>query len=639
MAEQRLVAERYELRESLGAGGMGRVWLARDEILRRDVAVKEVLLPIGLTDAEREELCVRTMREAQAAARLSHPNVVQIYDVVEEHERPWIVMEYIRSRSLYEVIKTDGPLEPRRAAEIGLAVLAALRAAHSAGVLHRDVKPGNVLLADDGRVVLTDFGLATFSGGEGAVTRPGLILGSVQYVAPERAKDGTSSPESDLWALGATLYAAVEGRSPYARTTSMATLTALATQPPDPVQRAGPLRPVLAGLLRRNPRARMRAEEVHRHLVRILTDDARLRLRFPPRHRQSRGGPPTPVGPPGASSPAGVLAAGVSSPAVALPTVGASPVVGPPVVAGSPAAGMAGPVVPGAVDAGAVPTAAGGEAGGAIGVVADPVRANAMTVVLASGSPRTRSEGEMLTPARVAHPVRRLAIGTAAILVASTAALLALKAASANRSGAPPAVPAPTTAAAVSPCASLPVPAAFPGPAVVPTVVPTITPATISADRFAYGPGFTEVKDTSGFRISLPTNFRREKADGSMACFTSADIVVGVDQWPAGTASPLEVLTQEASDAASRLSGYHKARLVPVDCRPGETCAEWEFTYGQVTTLKRVRIRDVLAPTGQMYAIIWQDSAYDWSESRIYVVMFSFRPAWPGRAEPEPSGG
>lgn len=258
----------------IGSGGMGRVWLARDEMLHRDVAIKEVVLPEGLSDAEYTELFGRTLREARAAGRLSHPNVVAVYDVVQAEGRPWIVMEFIRSRSLYQVIKEDGPVSPKRAAEIGLAILAALRAAHVAGVWHRDVKPGNVLLADDGRVVLTDFGLATFDG-DGTVTRSGVILGSAQYISPERAREGASGPESDLWSLGATLYAAVEGRSPFARETSMATLTALATAPPDTPRRAGPLRPVLIGLLRKNPRHRMRSTEVERLLHRIIDGNAR----------------------------------------------------------------------------------------------------------------------------------------------------------------------------------------------------------------------------------------------------------------------------------------------------------------------------------------------------------------------------
>ncbi|MEU8185469.1 serine/threonine-protein kinase [Micromonospora sp. NPDC049044] len=259
---QLLIAGRYRLLDLVGTGGMGRVWLARDEMLHRDVAVKEVVPPSWLSEAEREESRLRTLREARTAARLSHPNVVRIYDVVHDRESPWIVMEYVPSRSVQQIISAEGPLSPQRTAQIGLAVLAALRAAHAAGVLHRDVKPHNVLVADDGRVVLTDFGLATFDGGEGAMTGPGTVLGSPQFVAPERAREGVSDPRTDLWSLGATLYATVEGQSPYARSSAMATLSALATDPPDPMRRAGPLRPALTGLLQRDPWRRLTATEV-----------------------------------------------------------------------------------------------------------------------------------------------------------------------------------------------------------------------------------------------------------------------------------------------------------------------------------------------------------------------------------------
>lgn len=288
------VAGRYRLVEQLGSGGMGRVWLARDEMLHRDVAVKEVALPEGLTDSEREELRLLTLREARAAAQLSHPNVIGIYDVLHTQERPWIVMEYVRGRSLVQVVHQDGPMPPQRVAQIGLAVLAALRAAHSAGVLHRDVKPGNVLLAEDGRVVLTDFGLAVFTSGEGMVTNPGLVRGSPQYISPERARDGVSSPESDLWSLGATLYTAVEGRSPYARDTPIATLTALATGPPDAAPRAGALRPVLDGLLRRNPASRMKPEAVERALRRAASEPPRRRVPRPRRPALAERAPPPP---------------------------------------------------------------------------------------------------------------------------------------------------------------------------------------------------------------------------------------------------------------------------------------------------------------------------------------------------------
>src|SRR4051812_1251802 len=295
-AQHNYVAERYRLIEQLGSGGMGRVWLARDEVLRRDVAIKEVVPPPGLTPEERDELRMRTLREARAAARLNDPNVVRIYDVMHTEQAPWIVMEYVPSRSLHQVITEDGPLPPERVAGIGLAVLSALRAAHAAGVLHRDVKPGNVLLADTGRVVLTDFGLAVFEGGDGAVTRPGLILGSPQYISPERAREGTSGPEADMWSLGATLYAAVEGRSPYARSTTYATLTALATEEPDPPVRAGVMKPVLAALLRKEPRTRAGMAETERLLQRAVAGEGRGWWSRPalPRPRRSREGHPSP---------------------------------------------------------------------------------------------------------------------------------------------------------------------------------------------------------------------------------------------------------------------------------------------------------------------------------------------------------
>jgi serine/threonine protein kinase len=265
-----LVAGRYRLYEPVGSGGMGRVWMARDEMLDRDVAVKEFVPPEWMTDGEKARLRDRTLREARSAARLNHPHVVRIYDVVHAEDLPWIVMEYVPSRSLHQVINEEGPLPPVAAARIGLDVLSALTAAHRAGVLHRDVKPHNVLIGTDGRVVLTDFGLATFVD-DGSVTGPGLVVGSPQYVSPERARDGASTVESDLWSLGATLYAAVEGRSPYARDSAMATLMALATEEPDRPVLAGPLAPVLTGLLRHEPTERLTAREVEDRLRAVVT--------------------------------------------------------------------------------------------------------------------------------------------------------------------------------------------------------------------------------------------------------------------------------------------------------------------------------------------------------------------------------
>ena len=200
-------------------------------------------------------------------------------------------MEYVPSRSLLQVIHEDGPLPVARVAEIGLAVLSALIAANRVGVVHRDVKPSNVLIADDGRVVLTDFGSAAIDQGEGVLTRTGVILGSPRYIAPERARNGIATPESDLWSLGATLYEAVEGQAPYARETTMDTLVALATQKPDPIRQAGALKPVLNGLLQKDPRARMKAVEVEERLRRIASAPNAVAVRpVPAQRRPARSG-------------------------------------------------------------------------------------------------------------------------------------------------------------------------------------------------------------------------------------------------------------------------------------------------------------------------------------------------------------
>ncbi|MCO5997776.1 serine/threonine-protein kinase [Actinoallomurus rhizosphaericola] len=273
MPEKPLLAQRYRLLTEVGRGGMGTVWHARDEALGRDVAVKEVILPHGFSDEEREIQHKRTFREARTAARLSHPGVVTVFDVVEEDGRPWIVMELIRARSLEQMIKQDGPLSPRRAAEIGRQMLSALMTAHEAGILHRDVKPSNVLVIDGRsiRAVLTDFGIARAQS-DATLTQTGMLIGSPAYIAPERAKGRQAVPASDLWSLGATLYAAVEGKSPFERTEAMASLVAVLTEEPPPAPHAGPLAPVIAGLLRKDQETRLTAAEAGVMLDRILMD-------------------------------------------------------------------------------------------------------------------------------------------------------------------------------------------------------------------------------------------------------------------------------------------------------------------------------------------------------------------------------
>ncbi|WP_425575303.1 serine/threonine-protein kinase [Streptomyces durmitorensis] len=258
---------------------MGTVWRARDEVLGREVAVKEVRAPAGLPASEVDRLYARLEREAWAAARIPHRNVVTVYDVASEDGRPWIVMEIVRGLSLSDVLDAEGPMPPQRAARIGAEVLAALRAAHDAGVLHRDVKPGNVLIANDGRVVLTDFGIAMVEGSS-ALTMTGEVVGSPEFLAPERALGRRPGPESDLWSLGVLLYAAVEGSSPFRQDTPLSTLRAVVDEELPPPRNAGPLVPVIEGLLRKDPAARISAAEAE-HQLRLVAAGGTPRVETP----------------------------------------------------------------------------------------------------------------------------------------------------------------------------------------------------------------------------------------------------------------------------------------------------------------------------------------------------------------------
>ena len=231
---------------------MGVVWLAGDELLHRAVAVKETIWPAHLNETEQAKLRQRALREARTAAGLDHPNIVKVFDVVEDDGRPWMVMQLVPFRSLSDIVRGSGPLSAAQTAQIGLHLLDAIQAAHAAGVLHRDVKPGNVLLGPDDRVVLTDFGLAVGDSGP-TLTTAGLLMGSPAYMAPERARGEKAGPAADLWSLGATLYVAVEGPEPFRRNGTMAVLTAIVTDKPDEPERAGPLWPVIGGLLRKDP--------------------------------------------------------------------------------------------------------------------------------------------------------------------------------------------------------------------------------------------------------------------------------------------------------------------------------------------------------------------------------------------------
>jgi serine/threonine protein kinase len=325
----RVIAGRYRLEAPIGRGAMGVVWRARDQLLDRDVALKEVQIAETLTDDERANAYQRTLREAKTAARLNHPGVVTVYDVAEDGGAPWIVMQLVSAQSLDQVLATSGPLPPRRAAEVGRQLLSALSVAHAAGVMHRDVKPSNVLLGQDDRAVLTDFGIATFQG-DPRLTQTGMVMGSPGFTAPERIRGEDASPASDLWSLGATLYAAVEGHGPFEkRGGAITTMSAIINEDAPAAPRAGAFGQVIAALLRREPTDRPDAVTA----ARMITDLMPLlppqggSSGYVPTSLSSRSGPAAPWSggayPPGGAAAPGA-GAGAASPSGAGSRSGAA---------------------------------------------------------------------------------------------------------------------------------------------------------------------------------------------------------------------------------------------------------------------------------------------------------------------------
>ncbi|MGC4852038.1 protein kinase domain-containing protein [Micromonospora sp. DT4] len=633
-----LVADRYRLLSPLGQGGMGRVWKARDEVLHRDVAIKELVPPPGLTDEERREMRERSLREARAIARLNHVNVVRIFDVLRTDGDPWIVMEYVASRSLQDTLAEDGPVSVARTIEIGLGVLGALNAAHKAGVMHRDVKPGNVLLGEDGRVVLTDFGLATIPG-DPNVTRTGMVLGSPAYISPERAREGTAGPEADLWSLGATLYAAVEGKSPYARPSAIATLAALATEPMPPPKNAGPLKAVLTGLLQKDPKERITAEAAERLLRRAggkrtrgisLLDGVRRpgpngprepRPPLVPAPRPAEEVTDRPVSPPAARTPDPVAAA-AAGPAVAdaTPTevmpgrADAEPTA---TVPAEPTATIDRPATPEADPTAVV--SAGGDSGGDGTTDADdeptavdgpPVapeqrKPSTPTSVMPPVSPAGRAAVPQFDGTKPNNTRRNVLIGAlVALLLVGLVVIVPML--TKDDDTTPQADP--TTAAATS-VAPTTAPAAPPPTSGAPSPTPS---ATQSVDPNALPPGWKLHKDPAGFTLPIPDGWVRSQVDSNTVVFNQSNgpgkLLV---QW---TSTPKkDAVADWQEQEPNRKDFVNNYKLLSIKpCDFWKTCGDWEWLETRDGQRIHVRNRGFVTASNRGYALRWEIADKDW---------------------------
>jgi tRNA A-37 threonylcarbamoyl transferase component Bud32 len=602
-APERLLAGRYRLRAVIGRGGMGAVWRARDELLNRDVAVKEIIWPPYLDQAEQETARRRALREAQMAARLNHPNVVGIYDIVEEDGRPWIVMELIPFRSLHDIVREDGPLSPGQAAEVGLGILAALRAAHDAGVLHRDVKPGNVLLAPGGRVVLTDFGIARADGSP-ALTTSGVLVGSPSYISPERARGGQAGTAGDLWALGASLYAAVEGRPPFDREGVLASLTAVVTDEPDPSTRTGPLQPVISGLLRKDPGTRLGADEVEQMLRRVADGDGLL-VEQPagagPEGRAERDQPDTaalPAPVPDAEPAAEPRAGGVLAPE--------SP-------------GPESPVAPPEPEEQAQPEPQ--------QQAAEP-QAPPEPALPPPPAPPTPPHAPAPGSARPGGRRSRVALGAlgATAVIAVIAVVIAL---------ASPSSPGHRSASAGSPSHAPTAPAtrsASPSPS------SPSAPASPSPERPGGGSGtstlpagYYRFTNSTGFSIGVPAGWQISHGGQYVYIQDPSDrgVYLLIDQSNTPKPNPLADWEQQAANRQGTYPGYHLIRLQSVRYAQAEKAADWEFTYDRNGQAVRVLNRNVLANADHAYALYWTTPDSAWNADYHFFQAFAgtFRPA------------
>ncbi|MET7402487.1 protein kinase [Dactylosporangium sp. NPDC005572] len=571
------IAGRYRLSHVIGSGGMSRVWAATDELLDRPVAVKEILPVPGLT----EDLWARTLQEGRAAARLAHPNVVRVYDVLFGDGRPWIVMEYLTCRSLEAVVRERGPLDPAEAARVALAVLDGLSAAHRAGVLHRDVKPANVLITADDRVLLGDFGIAVF---DALPLSAGPVVASPAYVAPERVRDGLSTAHGDLWSFGATLYYTVEGRPPFSRPTTTSLLGALTSSPVDPLLRAGPLAPVVEGLLRRDPGERLTATRARLLLDAVVSADPASPVSAAAQVPPPDSTPASFVGRPAlvrGRSPLRRLGfavgrLGASSQRAREPRPPAAAVGGPRdqiATTDAPLPQAGGPQTPAAVGTATPPQRAGGPQtpAAALGGPRDqiaatdappPPRANAAQT-LAAATPPPASAARTPVAVGGGSPLRRVG-GPRALVAAGVAALLA-------GAGAAVVLSLPSRSSSSSPSS-----AAAPVGCADPASPPSLPAA--GATSIVGGPepdGSIMHTDPSGFRLALPSDWLRS-TDAASVCFVDPAGGVRLTVTAAAAGGDREF----SYDAAGRR--WHTAQLrLPTGHLLSWTASESDFAATQ----------------------------------------------------------
>ncbi|MBD0671435.1 serine/threonine-protein kinase [Streptomyces sp. CBMA156] len=629
----RLLAGRYRLNGVLGRGGMGTVWRAEDEMLGRTVAVKELRMNASVDEEEKHRLITRTLREAKATARIRHSSAVTVFDVVDEDDRPWIVMELVESRSLADVVREDGPLAPARAAEIALDVLGVLSAAHALGILHRDVKPSNVLIGEDGRVVLTDFGIASVEG-DASVTSTGMLVGAPSYISPERARGQKPGPPADLWSLGGTLYAMVEGRPPYDRGSALATLTAVMTEDLATPANAGSLGPVIEGLLAKDPAERLDASQTRSMLKRVVAE-ATARAESTTEHAVPVETSAEKPGKPAEAE----KSAEASEPAGEKPGDGRKRTAG----------GLLGTVRVGSRAKDAEPVAEPAEAESA---AAGPEPIRPVTSEWTMGA--TQAAGADPRTGR-----RRLAIATVIVVLLLIAGVVALLQAVGDGDGgsngaasqsagatAPVAAdtdPVPSGSATAPPSGPAPAPAPEPVRTTDPAAEPDAPAQSASVPAAPVEPpaqptpggsvpaGYHEYKDPSGFSVVLPDGLQPTGSDANRRIFKNAadGSQLRIEWTTSPGASAVADWQESEPNVRGQVTNYQRLNLSAISYRQWSNAADWEWTNGTPKTHSLNRGFVTGTPAKYGYSIYWIVPDSEWAaQAPVRDVVFdSFQPA------------